>query len=48
MHSTIKGKISKDKSNAYRYTIKGHTIAIFIDGNAVLDLGDIGPEAFPL
>ena len=38
-------KIIKDKSNAYRYTIKGHTVAIVTDGSAVLGLGDIGPEA---
>ena len=38
-------KISKDKSKAYRYTIKGHTVAIVTDGSSVLGLGDIGPEA---
>ena len=38
-------KIMEDKSNAFRYTIKGHTVAIVTDGSAVLGLGDIGPEA---
>ena len=38
-------KISEDKSNVYRYTIKGHTVAIVTDGTSVLGLGDIGPEA---
>ena len=38
-------KIAEDKSNAYRYTIKGHTVAIVTDGTSVLGLGDIGPEA---
>ncbi len=30
---------------AYRYTIKGNSVAIVTDGTAVLGLGDIGPEA---
>ena len=38
-------KIAEDKSNVYRYTIKGHTVATVTDGTAVLGLGDIGPEA---
>ena len=38
-------KIAKDKSRAYRYTIKGHTVAVVTDGSSVLGLGDIGPEA---
>ena len=38
-------KIRYDKNNAFRYTIKGHTVAIVTDGSAVLGLGDIGPEA---
>ena len=38
-------KIAADKSDAYRYTIKGHTVAIVTDGTSVLGLGDIGPEA---
>ena len=38
-------KIAADKSEVYRYTIKGHTVAIVTDGTSVLGLGDIGPEA---
>ena len=38
-------KIAKDKENAFRYTIKGHTVAVVTDGSSVLGLGDIGPEA---
>lgn len=38
-------EIKKDKHNAYKYTIKSHTIGIVSDGTAVLGLGDIGPEA---
>ena len=38
-------KIAADKSLAYRYTIKGHTVAVVTDGTSVLSLGDIGPEA---
>ena len=38
-------KIMYEKDNAFRYTIKGHTVAIVTDGSAVLGLGDIGPEA---
>ena len=38
-------KIMKDKGEAFRYTMKGHTVAIVTDGSAVLGLGDIGPEA---
>lgn len=38
-------KIHADKHEAYRYTIKGHTVAVVSDGTAVLGLGDIGPEA---
>lgn len=38
-------RIAADKQEAYRYTIKGHTIAVVTDGTAVLGLGDIGPEA---
>lgn len=37
--------IKKDKSHAWRYTIKGNSVAIVTDGTAVLGLGDIGPEA---
>lgn len=38
-------EIAKDKENAYKYTIKGKTVAIVSNGTAVLGLGDIGPEA---
>ena len=38
-------KIAKDKNKAFRYTIKGHTVAVVSDGSSVLGLGDIGPEA---
>ncbi|MCR5431107.1 MAG: NAD-dependent malic enzyme [Lachnospiraceae bacterium] len=38
-------EINKDKHNAYKYTIKSHTVAVVSDGTAVLGLGDIGPEA---
>jgi malate dehydrogenase (oxaloacetate-decarboxylating) len=37
--------IHENKRHAYRYTIKGNSIAIVTDGTAVLGLGDIGPEA---
>ena len=52
IHQSYKGKLSviskvsvEDKANVYRYTIKGHTVAVVSDGTAVLGLGDIGPEA---
>ena len=38
-------KIHADKHEAYRYTIKGHTVAVVSDGTAVVGLGDIGPDA---
>lgn len=38
-------KIHANKHDAYKYTIKGRTVAIVTDGTAVLGLGDIGPEA---
>ena len=38
-------QIAEDKNNVYKYTIKGHTVAVVSDGTAVLGLGDIGPEA---
>lgn len=37
--------IAKDQEAAYRYTIKGNTIAVISDGSAVLGLGNIGPYA---
>ena len=38
-------EISKDKKNAYKYTIKKNTVAVISDGSAVLGLGNIGAEA---
>ncbi len=37
--------IHHHKEHAYRYTIKGNSVAVISDGTAVLGLGDIGPEA---
>jgi len=37
--------IHHDPEHAYRYTIKGNSVAVVSDGTAVLGLGDIGPEA---
>jgi len=37
--------IHENKIHAYRYTIKGNSVAVVTDGTAVLGLGDIGPEA---
>lgn len=37
--------IFQNKEHAYRYTIKGNSVAVISDGTAVLGLGDIGPEA---
>src|SRR5512143_647442 len=37
--------IHEHKEHAYRYTIKGNSVAVISDGTAVLGLGDIGPEA---
>lgn len=37
--------IEEHKDHAYRYTIKGNSVAIVTDGTAVLGLGDIGPDA---
>jgi len=38
-------RIAKDKSLAYKYTIKSNTVAIVTDGSAVLGLGNIGGQA---
>ncbi|MDD2870838.1 MAG: NADP-dependent malic enzyme [Candidatus Gracilibacteria bacterium] len=35
-------EIAKDAENAYKYTIKGNTVAVISDGSAVLGLGNIG------
>ncbi|MCK5511285.1 MAG: NAD-dependent malic enzyme, partial [Thermodesulfovibrionia bacterium] len=37
--------IQGNRENAFRYTIKGNSVAIVTDGTAVLGLGNIGPEA---
>jgi malate dehydrogenase (oxaloacetate-decarboxylating) len=37
--------IARDPNLAYRYTLKGNTIAIITDGSAVLGLGNIGGYA---
>lgn len=38
-------EIHRDVNLAYKYTMKGNTVAVVSDGTAVLGLGDIGPEA---
>ncbi|MFV0465137.1 MAG: NADP-dependent malic enzyme [Lachnospiraceae bacterium] len=38
-------KIAKNRSDAYKYTIKANTVAVVSDGSAVLGLGNIGPYA---
>ncbi len=37
--------IRENQDHAYRYTIKGNSVAVVTDGTAVLGLGDIGPAA---
>jgi malate dehydrogenase (oxaloacetate-decarboxylating) len=37
--------IHENREHAWRYTIKGNSVAVVTDGTAVLGLGDIGPEA---
>jgi malate dehydrogenase (oxaloacetate-decarboxylating) len=37
--------IKENRAHAYRYTIKGNSVAVVTDGSAVLGLGDMGPEA---
>lgn len=37
--------IQENREHAYRYTIKGNSVAVITDGTAVLGLGDIGAEA---
>jgi malate dehydrogenase (oxaloacetate-decarboxylating) len=37
--------VQHNREHAYRYTIKGNSVAVVSDGSAVLGLGDIGPEA---
>lgn len=41
----VSKKIAENKSNIYKYTIKGNTVAVISDGSAVLGLGNIGAEA---
>ncbi|WP_410208063.1 NADP-dependent malic enzyme [Fusobacterium sp.] len=38
-------RIAANKNDVYKYTAKGHMVAVITDGTAVLGLGDIGPEA---
>lgn len=38
-------KIAACEDEVYRYTTKGHMVAVVTDGTAVLGLGDIGPKA---
>ena len=38
-------EIAKNKDNAYKYTMKGRTVAVITNGTAVLGLGNIGAEA---
>ncbi|MEX0935156.1 MAG: NADP-dependent malic enzyme [Candidatus Paceibacterota bacterium] len=38
-------RIAEDPEEAYRYTIKGNSVAVVTDGSAVLGLGNVGPEA---
>ncbi|HCC23120.1 TPA: NAD-dependent malic enzyme [Candidatus Falkowbacteria bacterium] len=35
-------EIARDPENAYKYTIKGNSVAVITDGSAVLGLGNIG------
>jgi malate dehydrogenase (oxaloacetate-decarboxylating) len=37
--------IAANAELVYKYTIKGHTVAVVTDGSAVLGLGNLGPEA---
>ncbi|MEG1930713.1 MAG: NADP-dependent malic enzyme [Anaerovorax sp.] len=38
-------EIKRDEENVYKYTPKGHTVAVVSDGSAVLGLGNIGAKA---
>lgn len=38
-------EIKNDPENVYKYTPKGHTVAVVSDGSAVLGLGNIGAKA---
>ncbi|AFK85514.1 MULTISPECIES: NAD(P)-dependent malic enzyme [Thermoanaerobacterium] len=37
-------KIYENEENVYKYTSKGHMVAVVTDGSAVLGLGNIGPK----
>lgn len=43
--AAVSRKIAENKSDVYKYTIKGNSIAVVTDGSSVLGLGNIGPEA---
>lgn len=43
--ASVSMAIAADKSESYRLTNRGNTVAIITDGSAVLGLGNIGPEA---
>ena len=43
--ASVSMAIAADKSESYRLTNRGNTVAIVTDGSAVLGLGNIGPEA---
>lgn len=43
--ASVSMAIAGDKSESYRLTNRGNTVAIVTDGSAVLGLGNIGPEA---
>lgn len=38
-------EINNNPDSVYKYTAKGHMVAVVTDGSAVLGLGNIGPEA---
>lgn len=37
--------IAQNENDAWKYTLKGNTLAVISDGSAVLGLGNIGPKA---
>jgi malate dehydrogenase (oxaloacetate-decarboxylating) len=43
--SRIGQAIASDKSKAHSLTIKSNMVAVVTDGSAVVDLGNVGPEA---
>ena len=38
-------EIADDPANAYKYTAKGHLVAVITNGTAILGLGNLGPLA---